>query len=234
MDTMFESLSQFLNSLYGLPGAVLAFLVANCIGYLFKMLDVFPNRWIPIPVVVMAVLANIFLRPPPPDGVAMWQHYVRLGMVGLMIGVAACIFYDKFLKLAEDKWPALKSFLGGASTVILCLFTVGCGSLSAHVFRMEQTSTDLALGGYIGWTNYLLPKLADPSLSPSKRDRLITASNEVKVARMRFAATLSTVESMRETYDTNAAVKPYLEAGVNTMVMESSNVCWLINFWRQQ
>lgn len=241
MDATFQSLAQFLNSLYGLPGVVLSFLVANAIGYLLKMLDIFPNKWIPVPVVLMAILSNIFLRPPPPEGIPQWQHYVRLGLVGLLVGIAACIFYDKILKQIEERIPWLKDFLSSPTDKLLsilapiaALLLIGCSTFSDHVFRMEQTSTDIAYGGYVGWTNFLLPKLADPNLTPEYRAKLVQASNDVKVARLRFAATVSTAESMRQSYETNSALEPQLQAISQTLVNESSNVCWLIAYWRQQ
>lgn len=109
---------------------------------------------------------------------------------------------------------------------------ISCTSFSTHVFRTEQTAVTLAYGGYTGYTNWLLTSLAKPGLTPEQRGNLEAISNQVKVARLRFAATVSTVEAMRVQYETNSALKPALEAGLQTVVDQSSNLCWLINFWR--
>ena len=102
---------------------------------------------------------------------------------------------------------------------------VGCASFSTQVFRTEQTAVTLAYSGYVGWTNYMaqFPQRVTPQ-----------ASNEVKQARLRFAATVATVESMRQSYETNSAFKAPIEAGLQTMIEQSTNMLWLINYWRAQ
>lgn len=116
----------------------------------------------------------------------------------------------------------------------ILLALVGCAGFSTHVFRMEQTAVTVAYGGYVGWTNYLLSTLENPNTSPDRRATLVMASNSVKQARLRFAATVATVEALRASYETNSAVKPAVEAGLQTIISESSNVCWLITYWRSQ
>lgn len=114
------------------------------------------------------------------------------------------------------------------------LFLIGCASFSTHVFRMEQTSVDVAYGAYGGYTNWLLTSFADPKLTPERRAKLVVISNDVKQARLRFAASVATVEAMRLSYETNSALKPVLEASLLTITDQSSNLCWLVNYWRTQ
>ena len=111
MNETFEQLTHELDALYGLPGVVLTLLFCIGIGYFLKLMQFFPNKWIPLPVVCWGVLWNILLRPPPAPGVAPWQHYCRLAAVGFLIGLTACILYDKILSKLEDHWPWLKDFL---------------------------------------------------------------------------------------------------------------------------
>jgi hypothetical protein len=114
----------------------------------------------------------------------------------------------------------------------LLALLVGCASFSTHVLRTEQTAVTLAYGGYIAWTNYLATTAAKPDLTPQQRMSLTTASNEVKQARLRFAATVSTIEAMRLSYETNAVLKQPLEAGIASMIDQGSNMVWLIKFYR--
>ena len=105
----------------------------------------------------------------------------------------------------------------------LLLLLVGCVSFSTHVFRTEQTAVTIAYSGYVGWTNYLFqfPGRVTPQ-----------QSNDVKQARLRFAATVKAVEVMRLSYETNSALKQPLEAGLLSMLNQSSNIVWLIQYYR--
>lgn len=103
MSESFAKIAQQLDSLYGLPGAAFTLLMCFGIGYMFKLFEQFPNKYIPIPVVLFGIAFNILLRPPPPEGVELWQHYTRLGMAGFLIGLASCILYDKLISRIEDK-----------------------------------------------------------------------------------------------------------------------------------
>lgn len=114
------------------------------------------------------------------------------------------------------------------------LLLIGCSSFSTHVFRTEQTAVTVAYGGYIGYTNWLLTALAKPDLTPERRAYLVTVSNDVKQARLQFHATVQTVEAMRISYETNSALKPPLEAALLTLINQSSNICWALNYWRTQ
>jgi hypothetical protein len=114
----------------------------------------------------------------------------------------------------------------------LLAILVGCASFSTHVFRTEQTATTLAYGSYLSWTNYLLTTAAKPDLTPQQRMSLTTASNEVKQARLRFAATVGTIEAMRLSYESNSVLKQPLEAGIASMIDQGSNMVWLIKFYR--
>lgn len=114
------------------------------------------------------------------------------------------------------------------------LLLIGCSTFSTHVFRMEQTAVTVAYGGYLGYTNWLLSSLAKPDLTPERRAYLVTVSNDVKQARLQFHATVQTVESLRVSYETNSALKPPLEAALVTLINQSSNICWVMNYWRNQ
>lgn len=118
--------------------------------------------------------------------------------------------------------------------VPLLALLFGCVNFPTHVFRLEQASVNVAYYGYTGYTNWLLTELAKTNIDFDRKARLSAISNEVKSARLKFAATVQTVEGMRVTYETNTTIKPVLEAAMQTMTDQSSNVCWLINYWRNQ
>lgn len=109
-----------------------------------------------------------------------------------------------------------------AALVAATMLTVGCTTYSTHVFRVEQSATSVAYTAYVGWTNYLANFPVDPSVS-----------NEVKQARLKFAATVGTVEALRTEYETNTATKPLLEATLTTLSDQSSNIVWLINYYKK-
>ena len=102
---------------------------------------------------------------------------------------------------------------------LLAVFVAGCASFSTNMFRTEQVAVDLAYGAYVGYTNAL------PTLGITTDQ-----SNAVKHARLSFAASVATVEAMRLQYETNSAIKPALQAAVDALLSQSSNVVWIIKF----
>lgn len=105
----------------------------------------------------------------------------------------------------------------------LVLAVVGCVPFSTHVFRTEQLAVNLAHAAYVGYTNAL------PTLHITEDQ-----SNAVKQARLKFAASVGTVESLRLAYETNSAIKPTLQAAIDSLVDQSSNVVWLIEYFKAQ
>lgn len=101
----------------------------------------------------------------------------------------------------------------------LVAILAGCASFSDNVFRTEQTAVTLVYGAYVAYTN-ALPQL---NLTADQ-------SNSVKQARLKFAATIGTVDAIRSAYETNSALKPQLQAALATALDQSSNVVWLINY----
>lgn len=112
MNEAFDQLTKSLDTLYGLPGVALTLLFCVGMGYFLKMVEFFPNKRIPIVVVIWGMLWNVLLRPAPPKDMMMWQHYCRLIAVGFLIGITSCLAYDRVLKRLENKWPWLRTLLG--------------------------------------------------------------------------------------------------------------------------
>lgn len=107
---------------------------------------------------------------------------------------------------------------------LLCIigFVVACASFATNTYRAEQTSVNLVFTAYVGWTNYL-DTTEGSKVSPEARAA-------VKDSRLKFAATVSTLENLRAAYETNSAVKPQIVAALDTVSNQSSNVVWLISY----
>lgn len=100
---------------------------------------------------------------------------------------------------------------------------IGCASFSTNVFRLEQVVTGSAYTAYQGYTNAL--ENGTLKITPDQ-------SNAVKVARIKFAASVSTLEAWRAAYETNSAAKPQLQAALDAATQNSSNFVFLIKLFQ--
>ena len=99
-------------------GAV-PFTVAACIiiGYVFRAIPIFPNKWIPL-VVILAGQIFVLLNPRPSSFTvtAFYSHGV---IGGLFLGLVAWLLHDKFISKFEDKiafkFPAASLILTSTS-----------------------------------------------------------------------------------------------------------------------
>ncbi len=115
----------------------------------------------------------------------------------------------------------MKTKLKIIAGALLAALVVGCASFATNTFRTEQTAVSAVLTAYSGYTNALL----NGTLKISS-----TQSNEIKSARLKFAASVSVLEQWRESYRTNSAVKPQAEAALSAVLENSSNIVYLISF----
>lgn len=99
----------------------------------------------------------------------------------------------------------------------------GCVSASTNIFRTEQTLVNSATAAYVGYTNALYQNVLH--ISPDQ-------SNAVREARLKFAASVSTLESWRVQYETNSTVQPFAQAALDAALSSSSNFIWVINYVR--
>jgi hypothetical protein len=100
---------------------------------------------------------------------------------------------------------------------------VGCTNFATNLFRTEQAMTGTAYTAYVAYTNGLFNGTIKPS---------VDESNSIKSARIKFAASVLTVEQWRQAYNTNSAVQPQTEAALTALIGDSSNVVYLINLVR--
>jgi hypothetical protein len=106
--------------------------------------------------------------------------------------------------------------------MLVPLLVAGCAMLTTNVFRTQQTSEDLVYMAYVGYTNYLTTHTIDSSLS-----------NNIRSARLKFAATDATLDQLRLAYDTNSLLKDQITATISTLSDQASNIVWLVNFYKK-
>jgi len=135
-----------------------------------------------------------------------------------------------------DAKPPMKgtgTLLVIAAAVGLAAGLLGCASASTNIWRSEQTAVNLVSGAYAGWTNYYVVTTNAATTSAQRKAQLDQAETQLKAARMHFAASVGVVEAWRSAYETNSAVEGQLQAALQAALDESSNIVWVINYWRQ-
>ena len=112
--------------------------------------------------------------------------------------------------------------------ILLGLFigvlVVGCASFATNTFRTEQTAVNVAYTAYQGYTQ----GLASGSITVTTDQ-----SNSIKQARLKFAASVSTLDAWRSAYETNSQTQPQVQAALDAALAQSSNLVFLINLFKQ-
>lgn len=111
-----EDISALNEQLYGLPGGVLTFVLCLGVGLIGKIMEDFPNRWIPRLVLVAGPLWFCLLAPGK-DAAVHWPAYIARNIaVGFIVAVLAWFFHHKVLSHLEDwlstKFPSVGKLLG--------------------------------------------------------------------------------------------------------------------------
>lgn len=89
------------DTLLGLPALPLVAVGCLAIGYFFKALPVYRNRWIPSGVFIFGVLANLTIVP-----IDNKIDFARAFILGLVAGGAAIIIHRKFLSKYDDAFAS--------------------------------------------------------------------------------------------------------------------------------
>jgi uncharacterized iron-regulated membrane protein len=120
-------------------------------------------------------------------------------------------------------------FAAGAALVTINLL-FGCSGLSNTTFHLEATAVDLATGARAGFSNYYC--FATNGADAATLAKLNAEAASFRDARLRFAATVGTLESLRSAYSTNSTLRPQVEAGLQAVNVEASNLVFLVNYFR--
>lgn len=219
-------------------------LFALCIGYFLKLQSWYPNKQIPTAVMLVGLIGGPVLAMGHYDHkLAMTPQILTHIMIGAAVSFSVWGLHNKVLKKYESKIPILGTLLAEdepaktpeqsppvakvplwfLALLLPAFMLAGCTSLATHAFRVEQSGTHLVFTAYAGWTNYLAQFPVTPQ-----------ASNTVKTARLKAAATLNSLHAFRMEYQTNSAVKPQLEAIIATASDNVSNFVWVANFWQER
>lgn len=86
----------------GAPVGVLIFMACIVLGYVLKIIKLFPNEKIPAAVVIFAVVLFMFAAPEKKDLVLrIWL--VKNFCIGMAIGLLAWLAHNQVLKRIEEK-----------------------------------------------------------------------------------------------------------------------------------
>jgi hypothetical protein len=106
-----QDASNWLMNLGAVPFTVVACII---IGYVFRFIPIFPNKWIPIVVIVVGPVVFPCLNPHAASvGMAAFIAHSIVG--GLFLGIVAWLIHDKFIQNFEDKITAA---FPGASVIL--------------------------------------------------------------------------------------------------------------------
>ena len=93
-----ETLLKLNDQLAGAPSGVLLVFFAIALGYLLKTIAAFPNRFIPLVVVVFCTVGFMVIAPNKPDDMALRIYLGRNFIIGFIIGFLAWTFHAQILK----------------------------------------------------------------------------------------------------------------------------------------
>ena len=103
MDT--QQITDSTNALLNLGAAPFTFVAVIIVGYVFRFIPPFPNKWIPFVCVIVAPVIFCMLNPQA-SSITNKVFYTHSIVGGLFIGIAAWLVHDKFISQWEDKISA--------------------------------------------------------------------------------------------------------------------------------
>lgn len=97
-----ETLLKLNDQLAGAPSGVLLVIFAIALGYLLKTIAAFPNKYIPLVVVVFCTVGFLIIAPARPADMALRIYLGRNFLIGFIIGFLAWTFHAQILKRWVD------------------------------------------------------------------------------------------------------------------------------------
>ncbi len=203
-------------ALLGLPALPLVLLLSIALGYVLKFIPIYPNNWIPIGVIVGAILANVGIAFNDGSG-----NYARAGIYGIIVGVASIAIHRKWLR----DWLDPKMFGAFLLIGLMSFGLVGCaGSYDRKVFRIESAALGTADGAMRGYALYYKAATNNPAAFNRTLEDLEAEREKIKALSVKIGAAGEMVETLRLSYKTNAAVQPALEAGLVTLTANMGGI----------
>lgn len=205
-------------ALLGLPALPLVLLLAIALGYVLKFIPVYPNNWIPIGVILGAILANVGIAFNDGSG-----NYARAAIYGIIVGVASIAIHRKWLR----DWLDPKMFGAFLLFGLLSFGLVGCarsGGFDRQVFRIESAALGAADGAVKGYALYYKAATNNPAAFNRTIESLTLEREQVKALSVQVGASGELVETLRLSYRTNDAVLPALQASVATLTANMAGI----------
>jgi hypothetical protein len=117
-------------------------------------------------------------------------------------------------------------------SVLMLFGLVGCANFVTNTQRGEITTTHLVYGAYVGWTNYYVKATNTYAANPDQLAKLEDMRLKVKASRMDYVATINVLDSWLTAYQSNLVTKAQVQSVVDATLTSSSNVVWLINYFK--
>ena len=103
IDTFIETFVDKVQQLEGAPAALLVLLICLIFGYVLKFVKSFPNRGIPLAVILCGGPMKLVLSEFYKDQTPLRIWIVRNLVIGCCIGFVAWLLHNKILSRLEDK-----------------------------------------------------------------------------------------------------------------------------------
>jgi hypothetical protein len=115
------------------------------------------------------------------------------------------------------------------SLLVLCLLPAlllgsGCANVNQNAFTAElaaASTSDAAMRGYAAYWNQAIQ---NPAAYNRTTNGLVAERATVENDSIQIGASIALVESLRESYQTNSAVKPQLQAAVTSLAQNAGNI----------
>ncbi|HVU07857.1 MAG TPA: hypothetical protein VHG89_04860 [Verrucomicrobiae bacterium] len=151
--------------------------------------------------------------------------------IGFVLVVAGLV-WSHFTHSTADSPPNNS----GSTTALLLLLLLpvlflanGCSSLSSNAYTTElaaASTSDAAMRGYAAYWNQAAQ---NPAAYHRTLDGLQSERAAVEDASIKVGASIELVEDLRESYATNSAVKPQLQAAITSLADNAGNIVTYIN-----
>lgn len=105
---MNEWLAKLVDWLYQAPGWFVVCIFSIVVGYALRAIPSFPNGGIPLFIIAIASIGNMFIAGEEPKGVGHTAWMARSFCIGAICGFLAWRFHKKILSKYEDGIPILK------------------------------------------------------------------------------------------------------------------------------